>query len=213
VRIRAFDRERSIGLELDLVPQKPLVLHGQGGVSVKGPEPGNASAYMSWTRLETRGRITFAGDTLAVRGESWFDHEWGSSQLGEGVVGWDWFGLRLDDGRELMLYRLRDENGNATAASSATLVERDGRARTFASREIAIEVRARAARYPTRWSVRIAAAALDLDVAAEVEDCEIDGRASTGVTYWEGPVAVTGSHEGRGYAELTGYAESIAARF
>ena len=49
----------------------------------------------------------------AVHGEAWFDHEWGTSQLGAGVVGWDWFGLRLADGRDLMLYRLRRADGGA----------------------------------------------------------------------------------------------------
>jgi len=37
--------------------------------------------------------------------------------------------------------------------------------------------------------------------------------ASTGVTYWEGPVELTGPTRGRGYAELTGYAGSLAGRF
>ncbi len=213
VHVVAYDRERAIGIELDLVPRKPLVVHGAGGVSVKGPEPGNASAYMSWTRLATSGRITFDGETLEARGESWFDHEWGSSQLGAGVVGWDWFGLRLDDGRELMLYRLRDERGQATAASSATLVARDGSTRAFASSDLALDVLERGERYPAKWKLRIAAAALDVEIVAMVEDCEIDGRASTGVTYFEGPVTVSGSASGSGYAELTGYARSLAARF
>ena len=44
-------------------------------------------------------------------------------------------------------------------------------------------------------------------------EAELDGRTSTGVVYWEGPVSVSGSHTGEGYAELTGYAGSLEGRF
>lgn len=219
LQLSAFDREREIGVALELVAQKPPVVHGASGVSQKGPEPGNASAYMSWTRLATSGVIEFAGQRSAVEGESWFDHEWGTSQLGPGVVGWDWFGLRLQGGRELMLYRMRDAQGRATAFSSATLVERDGSARVFPSAECELSVLAQwtsaasHARYPSRWRLRLPAAGVELEITADVADCEIDGRASTGIIYWEGPVSVSGSLVGSGYAELTGYAGSLAGRF
>jgi predicted secreted hydrolase len=219
LKLGAFDRERAIGIELELVATKPLVVHGAGGVSRKGPEPGNASAYMSWTRLRSSGAITFEGTSHEVTGESWFDHEWGTSQLGRGVVGWDWFGLRLSDGRELMLYRLRGEHGEATASSAATLVERDGRTRSLASTDFELSVLEHwsgapsHARYPSRWKFSAPAIELEIEIATSASSCEIDGRASTGVTYWEGPVSVTGSASGSGYAELTGYAHSLADRF
>jgi predicted secreted hydrolase len=40
----------------------------------------------------------------ALSGTAWFDHEWGPGALPEGAVGWDWFGIQLDDRSELMLY-------------------------------------------------------------------------------------------------------------
>ena len=55
IMLRALDLERQVGVELGLDPLRPLVRHGDGGVSSKGAEPGNASAYLSWTRLATRG--------------------------------------------------------------------------------------------------------------------------------------------------------------
>ena len=49
------------------------------------------------------------------------------------------------------------------------------------------------------------------------QDCEIDGRASTGTVYWEGPVSLQGASEGaiagEGYLEVTGRAGSLEARF
>jgi hypothetical protein len=39
------------------------------------------------------------------------DREWSTSALGPDQSGWDWFALQLDDGRELMFYRLRRKDG------------------------------------------------------------------------------------------------------
>jgi predicted secreted hydrolase len=54
---------------------------------------------------------------------------------------------------------------------------------------------------------------IDVVVAPLVAAAEVDGRRSTGVVYWEGPVTVSGSHGGEGFVELTGYAGSLAGRF
>lgn len=217
--IAADDVTRGIALTLTLTPEKPLVLHGAEGISRKGDAPGDASVYASWTRLAARGALVRDGASENVTGGAWFDHEWGSSQLGAGVLGWDWFALRLDDGRELMAYLLRRADGSVHPVSSATLVERDGRA-TFVPLAAFTCAATRTwtsphsgAVYPAHWRIRVAQAALDLEVSVRTPDCELDGRASTGVIYWEGPVAVTGSTSGTGYAELTGYAGSLARRF
>jgi predicted secreted hydrolase len=44
-----------------------------------------------------------------------------------------------------------------------------------------------------------------------MDDQELDARASTGTLYWEGAVRVTGPNgeTGRGYLELTGYAQPL----
>ena len=218
LRLSASDRERAIGLDLELAPEKPLVPHGERGLSRKGAQPGNASAYVSWTRLAARGTLTAGGRERAVEGGAWFDHEWGTSQLGEGVVGWDWLGLRLADGRDLMVYRLRRADGSADALSAATLVERDGSTRAASGAEIELSVRERwksprsGAEYPARVALRIPSLGIDLEARAQVADCELDARASTGAVYWEGPVEVGGGARGEGYLELAGYAGSLERR-
>lgn len=214
---RAVDPSTRLALELELVPTKPPVLHGLAGVSTKGSEPGNASAYVSWTRLETRGTLVRDGVSHAVRGTSWFDHEWGSSQLGTGVVGWDWFGLRLEDGRDLMLYRLRRADGTIVPESSGTLVAEDGTTRHLACSEITLEPLGQhlstltGASYPARWRLRVPSAGLDVEIDPRVRDCEFDARGSTGNVYWEGPVRVHGSVAGEGFGEFTGYAGAVGA--
>ena len=219
VTIEAHDPGSALGVDLEFTPNRPQVLHGNGGLSRKGAEPGNGSVYLSWTRLEVRGRVEVAGSTTSVTGTAWFDHEWGSSQLGAGIAGWDWFGLRLADGRDLMVYLLRRTDGSTDPFSSGTLVEPDGSSHQLDRHDLTVEARqwwtspVTGARYPVSWQLRVPDHAVDLEIRAPVPACELDGRATTGVVYWEGPVVISGSVRGEGYVELTGYAGSLDGRF
>lgn len=225
IHVTAGAREAGFALELALEPRKSVVMHGADGVSRKGAEPGNASAYATIPRLSVDGTLKLAWSTEGeqqreVRGEAWLDHEWGSSQLGAGVVGWDWFGVRLADERELMLYRLRLADGSASAFSSGTLVERDGTSRALAPADFEFVPSAptwtspaTGASYPLRWRIAVPSAGIRGELAAIVESCEIDARASTGTIYWEGPAHFEGTTSGSAYLELAGYASSLAGKF
>jgi predicted secreted hydrolase len=204
---------------LALAPGKPPVVHGEGGISRKAAGEGHASHYYSLTRLATTGTLVVGGRARPVTGVSWMDHEFGSGALGPDQAGWDWFSLQLDDGRELMLYRLRLANGGTEPLSSGTLVERDGTWRHLPLRAFAIAATARwkspatGADYPAAWRVRVPDAGLDLVVEPTLPDQELVTRV-TGVAYWEGSVRVRGRAAGRdiagvGYVELTGYAGRV----
>ncbi|NOQ52555.1 MAG: carotenoid 1,2-hydratase [Desulfuromonadaceae bacterium] len=207
--------QEKVGIDLTLESDKPVVLQGEGGLSQKSDEAGNASYYYSLSRLETGGRVRIGDQTFAVEGTSWFDREWGTSALGENQVGWDWFALQLDDGRDLIFYQLRRKDGSADPFSRGTLVEPDGGSRSLLLSEVEIEVLDTwrssdgRARYPARWRLRIPTEGLALDVEPLVADQE--WRAA--VRYWEGAVKVKGRSRGRpvggyGYVELTGYEEN-----
>lgn len=210
-------------IHLTCRPSKPPVRQCEGGLSKKGPEPGNASAYVSWTRLAVEGTLGIGAQARSVKGEAWFDHEWGTGQLGAGVAGWDWFGIRLDDGRELMLYGLRREGGGSTEFSSGTVVSRDGATTHLTYGSFSMErlgswtSPATGAAYPAGFRLRVPSEGIDVVARPPVADCELDTRATTGVVYWEGPIevhdAASGRPAGRGYMELTGYAESMAGKF
>ncbi len=213
-------REQDIGLDLVLRAAKPIVAHGDGGVSAKGEEPGNASYYLSATRMSSQGQIRVGGESFAVTGSSWFDHEWGTSALPASAVGWDWFGLQLGDGRDLMLYRTRSADGSYDAASSGTLVESDGTAIHLRPEDFLVEAQGEwrsprsGAVYPARWSVRVPSAGLDL----QIEPWQADQEVSARVVYWEGAVRIHGlsggeAVQGVGFVELTGYAESLQGLF
>lgn len=207
------DRARGIAFRLATRPAKPLVFQGPNGWSRKGEGPNAASQYYSFTRLRTAGTLTLDGRAWTVSGESWMDKEFGSNQLGEHQVGWDWFSLQLADGRDLMLYLLRDWTGRIDFAHG-TLVSRAGEPRYLAASEFAVrptrswKSRASGAEYPAGWVVEVAGEGLRLEVAPELDDQENRSELVRDLFYWEGAVrlrGLDGSPVGRGYVELTGY--------
>ncbi|MDD3846117.1 MAG: lipocalin-like domain-containing protein [Syntrophorhabdaceae bacterium] len=213
-------------LALSLTPAKPLVLHGRQGLSRKGPLPGQASYYYSFTDLRTEGTLRSPGmkGPVAVRGISWFDQEFGSNQLSQEQAGWDWFALHLSDGRDLMVYYLRKKDGTMEKESSGTLVEPDSASRHLTLSAIDTTILAywksvkTAGRYPAAWRIRVPAAAIDVTIAPLVADQELVNTASTGITYWEGAVDGKGTSQGKevtveGYVELTGYAGTLGGKF
>ncbi len=214
--LRAIDTDLGVELRLDLGGAP--VIHGTDGISQKGSREGNASHYYSLTRMPTRGTLIVDGERVAVEGVSWMDHEFGTSFLEEGQVGWDWFSIQLDDGADLMLFQLRRRDGSRDPRSSGTLVTTDPRTVT----RIAVDdfelqpgrpwrSPGSNATYPTEWKIHVGRRGLDVVVRAAVDDQELRTDESTGVTYWEGAVEVTGTRDGapvtgRGYLEMTGYA-------
>jgi predicted secreted hydrolase len=211
-RLRA--QEGDVAIDLTVSPGKPVVLQGDRGLSRKGPEPGNASLYYSFTRMPARGTVRLGAEMLEVSGEAWMDREWSTSALGEDVEGWDWFALQLDDGRELMVYLLRRRDGMVDQFSAGTLVAADGTARRLGAGDVRVETLAHwtsphsGVTYPARWRVSVAGEGLRLEVEPRVADQEL--RVAT--RYWEGAVGGVASSGGRltrgeGYVELVGYGE------
>jgi len=205
VRLRASEGDTAIDLTLD--GGKPVLLQGTRGLSRKGAEPGNASYYYSLTRMPARGAVTVGGQRFEVTGLAWMDREWSTSALGAELAGWDWVALQLDDGREIMFYRLRRKDGGADRFSAGVIVDSMGSARALSLDDVTLEpVDAwtsprSGARYPARWRLRMAGLALDLEIAPVLADQELD----VGTRYWEGAVVVAGTVAGRGYVEMVGY--------
>jgi len=213
-------------LTLKLIPRKPLVFHGENGLSKKGAREGQASYYTSFTDLETQGFLkTHKGGALtAVKGTSWFDHEFGSNQLNQNQEGWDWFSLHLADGKDLMIYLIRRKDGSTEAESSGTLVEPGKISHHLDLRDISVTVLGRwksprsGGNYPSRWRIRVLSFGIDLYIEPVVADQELNMEEPTGIIYWEGAVRGKGTSEGRnvicdGYVELTGYSRSLGGIF
>lgn len=212
--MRLVAAQGDVAIDLTLRNTKPAALQGDRGVSQKSAEPGNASYYYSLTRMATEGTFTIKGKPVAVTGASWMDREWSTSALGQDVLGWDWFALHLNDGRDLMFYQLRRRDGSSDPYSAGTLIAADGSTQRLARDDVQLETLARwrspgsGADYPAGWRMRIPSLGLDLTIRPYVANQELPLT----VVYWEGAAAITGTSngaavQGNGYVELTGYGE------
>jgi predicted secreted hydrolase len=215
--------DKTFGIELMLIPEINPVIHGQNGISQKAEGEGYASHYYSIPRLKTEGKIFLQNKEIPVQGISWMDHEFGSSQLRQYQVGWDWFSIQLEGGTELMFYQIRERDGKIDPYSSGTIIFPDGTYQHLLRNEFQIEVldqwkspKSRAV-YPSRWRVKVPGHRIDLTISPTVKDQELITKESTRVVYWEGSVKVDGKYQGEpikgmGYVELTGYAESLSGK-
>jgi predicted secreted hydrolase len=210
--------EKNLGIELVLKPEKNPVIHGQNGISQKAEGGGYASHYYSITHLKTTGKVFLKNKEIPVEGISWMDHEFGSNQLQEYQVGWDWFSIQLDNRVDLMFYQIRQRDGKTDPYSSGTIIFPDGRYQYLPKKEFQIDVLNQwkspksGTIYPSAWSVKVPDHQIELTLTPTVKNQELITKESTQVTYWEGSVRVNGKYQGHSikgmsYVELTGYAK------
>ena len=216
-RVRLHVRARFGELELELAAVKSPVLNGLHGISQKGAGPDEYSHYVSIPRWTAFGSFHSEARRLTLSGAAWFDHEWGPGVLPKEARGWDWFGLQLDDGSDLMLYRMRGEDGRATPFSAGTFSPSQRAPSAISWSDVALTETAQwrsprsGARYPSKWKIQVRSLDLDLEIEPQLPDQELITEESTGVIYWEGTCRVRGTRNGRAvtgraYTELTGYA-------
>ncbi|MEJ7625028.1 MAG: lipocalin family protein [Pyrinomonadaceae bacterium] len=195
-----------------LESQKPVVLNGDGGISIK---KGGASNHFSLTRMSVLGQSVSGGKVETFTGSAWMDREFGIWQQGD----WDWFSIQFDDGTELMIYQFNDPTRSMNDALTGTFVEVDGSCQYLKRTEFDVEVLAtwtsprNGSEYPAGWRVRAASLDVDIEIMPLIADQELDTRGSTVVVYWEGVCSVTGTRlgntvTGNAYVELVGYDRS-----
>jgi predicted secreted hydrolase len=190
------------GYQLQLTSSKPLVLQGQQGFSQKS-EQGQASYYYSQPYLQASGELTIDGKRYQVSGPAWLDREWSSQPLTANQTGWDWFSVHLDSGDELMLYRMRQKQGEPYL--TGTWISANGDIQQLNANDISLQPLANTEvgghKMPTRWTVKIPGKGLDITTVALNPKAWMDLQ----IPYWEGPITLSGSHKGVGYLEMTGY--------
>lgn len=201
-------------IEFDLTPAKPPVVQGVDGVSQKADGAGKASHYVSFTRLLTSGAISLGDERFEVSGTSWMDHEFSTDSMGEGQQGWDWMSIQWEDGSELMLYRMRRDDGTSDRNSAGTFIDVDGRSTHLSFGDYQMAPTGwwtspeTGGRYPLEWDVRVPKLGLAFRMTTPLDRQEV--VSSAGPSYWEGASDFVGTGpdgpiRGRGYVELTGY--------
>jgi predicted secreted hydrolase len=211
----------NFALRFVMSSRKPPVIHGKYGVSRKSAGAGQASHYISFTRLLTSGSIELNGKTYSVEGTAWMDHEFFTHHLEANQNGWDWLSLQLDDNTELMLYRFRQKDGSVDPFSAGTYVNADGQTTFLGVADFSMQPGGQTyssadthAAYPVAWRVGVPSLGLDLHITTPLPSQELVTPGNPSLCYWEGAISVSGTHKdaparGVGYLEMTGYARPL----
>jgi predicted secreted hydrolase len=215
---------QDFGLHLRLAETQPLLLQGRDGLSRKGPDPAQASYYYSVPQLAVTGSLVLQGRRFAIdaqpaeaslRSRAWLDHEWSEALMHPEAVGWDWIGMNLFDGGALTAFHLRRADGSGLW-DGGSFRAAGAPARIFGQGEVRFTPRrwwtsaSSQARYPVEWQVDTPGGSFT--VRALLDAQELDSRGSTGAIYWEGLsdlLDAQGRLVGRGYLEMTGYAQRL----
>ncbi|GAM60976.1 attH component of attEFGH ABC transport system [Vibrio ishigakensis] len=149
--------------------------------------------------------MTIDGTLHTVTGKGWIDREWSSQFLLDSQQGWDWFALRLDDDLSLVLFQLRDSQTGKASYSHGRIMQKDDLGIPLDPDQITLSpiqyTDIETSSYPTAWQISVP----KYDINLEVSAINPNARMPLTVPYWEGPVSISGSHQGEGYMELTGY--------
>jgi predicted secreted hydrolase len=213
IKLKAI--EKDFAMDLECADGRGPILQGPGGLNAKGREPGQASYYYSMTRLKTTGTLTIDGKSFQVEGHTWMDHEFSTEAMAKDLAGWDWMGLQLNDGSDLMIYRMRNKSGGIDYLSG-TRITPDAQPHYLTQDQLTIAGDSpwtsptSHAAYPQHWTITLPGQP-KLIVTSEMPGQELITTASTKVTYFEGAATVktdTGQPAGEGYLEMTGYAKT-----
>ncbi len=179
------------------------VLQGNSGFSKKS-EIGEASHYYSQPFYTIEGWVILNGERHVVKGVGWLDREWSSNLLNKSQLGWDWFSLHLDNGRKVMLFKVRNASGNHFLSGS--WIDQDGTKKLLNANEFKLEEVAystvKGRQIPTKWRISFLG---NNPLTINTETLNINSWMDTRFPYWEGPISFSGDASGVGYLEMTGY--------
>lgn len=209
----AFDLNLDGGrdkIHMTLTSQKPaMAVGGSGETGLTTPTD---MYYFSLTRCAVGGTVnTGAGPEKITEGQGWFDHQWGNSWVAQNN-GWDWWGVQMDDGTDILFFRQRDLKTGRIFFPLATFMDKEGNQSvtkniTFQPDPAAVWKSPKSGvSYPLGWTVSFPDKNLTLSIKAVVQNQEMP-ILGPGAGIWEGLCRVESSANAQGvaYMELVGY--------
>jgi predicted secreted hydrolase len=199
---------------LFLADIKGLVHHGGNG-TIRMTTYTTDSFYYSRPRMQITGTLTKDGEPLDVSGQAWMDHQWGN-WMPLGMIGWDWFSLRLDDGTEVMYFIFRGDREDQSVIDNAlgSYTDQNNDLILLSIDEVTVtpldwwESEKTGGVYPQNWRMEIPGLDMDVTLTTDLADQEMPNPIWN---YWEGLLHVEGTKEGqpvtgKAFVELSGYA-------
>lgn len=192
------DKEAGDDWELELTLTQPpdkrpaMLVGGKGMTGVKRPDE---MYYLTLSRMEASGTLTLEGEVNTVSGTGWLDRQWGSPAF-VSTYGWDWLGAQLDDGSDLLLFRIRDLKTGSSVKTEATILRPDGtqiveKPTLIKSLGTWTDERTNTT-FPSGFEVTLPVSGYKLSFAPAFADQTIP-VIGIGDAIWEGAVTVTGT--------------------
>ncbi|MDP4143542.1 MAG: lipocalin family protein [Bacillota bacterium] len=196
---------------LNFISAKPVSLIGGNGKTDK-------LYYYSFPRNKVTGYIQKGDSKEYVTGEGWFDHQWG--YLGDLLTktGWNWMGLQLEDGRELLINEFFTIKTGDTFSPMANLIEPNGEVKF--TRKLSLEPSnywhssITNTDYPLNWIIKISDFKMIIKVSAVFPEQEMQILGPL-QAIWEGTCMASVEEtkqnsdrvalKGKGFLELVGY--------
>jgi len=228
---KSISDKSALNLSLSLSNTGPFVLQGQNGYSIKSADGKYASHYYSAPFIQVEGMFLMSdvatlstlnaqdmdgsnstedelitlepSKKISVKGNAWFDQEWTSQLLDQATLGWDWLSLHLDNGDKIMAFRMRlqDQPDYITG----TYIQADGSTTALMPSDIKLDIieftEVGNKNLPLHWALSVASKGVNIKIISSKNDQWNPAL----VAYYEGSVALSGTHTGKGFLELTGY--------
>lgn len=190
-------------LSLALSSERPLVLHGDNGYSKKSQDGSHASYYYSHPFIKVTGSLLHQQTSTQLQGVGWFDHEWTSQLLDSSTTGWDWISMHLQNQHKIMVFRMRLHD--RPSHYYASVIRPTGEVVPLSPEQfrfIPLEQQHENGKvFPAKWSLAIPEFGIDVKTQPQKAEQWNSGR----FEYYEGAIAIDGTHKGVGFMELTGY--------
>ncbi|MFT6702249.1 MAG: putative secreted hydrolase [Pseudomonadales bacterium] len=197
--------QQQLNVTLNLSNTGPYILQGDKGYSIKSADGQHASHYYSAPFIQAEGKLSFSNSNIStsVTGNAWFDQEWTSQLFDSATLGWDWLSLHLDNGDKIMAFRMRLEG--QPDYITGTYINAIGESQILLPNDMSLapveSTIVGNKTLPLLWTLEIP----QRDILVNIKSIKNDQWNPALVAYYEGVVAVTGSHAGKGFIELTGY--------
>jgi geranylgeranyl pyrophosphate synthase/predicted secreted hydrolase len=172
--------------------------------------------YVTYQDMDLRGEM----GAEVVTGKAWFDHQWGNfggwfvaPTSKNKILGWDWFGINLDDGTDIMVMLHRDMRSKKLLSRYAVITDKDNNVSLVEDFSVKVlrhwESLDTRVSYPVSWEIKIPHINANLVFEPVIDEQEIR---VFGIlrAIWEGAGKITGQVfgrqvSGRARLELQGY--------
>jgi len=209
---------KSENFNLEVTPKKELIKHFDKGFKIMYPN--YRTYYVTFPRAEVKGKIKNKNKNYDVNGFCWFDHQKSNVPEKGNLLGWDWFGIMLDDNTEIMLFMLRSRRGLEKYKVGGSYINKKSDIIKLGPKDVNVnhtdiwKSPETGIVYPSGWLLEIPKLKIKLKIVPVIKNQEISSVLTTPKSYWEGACDVSGIKKGKkikgnSYVELVGYDNRI----